>query len=210
MLLASLLLAAAPAEIPAFDRAAMLNMCAAKEGDDLDGQYECLRDEIEDHHQFMTLWQTDKPERREGYRQCFAEKWDEEKNLPDWGMTIHCIEKMADPKLEVADSGGRFNLKKATAHCEGEKANPTTYPDGSQSGQDIGACLSDAAAGHRSFRLIRAKYQRQRASDTLKALDYCERTWVTNEARYDWGMAIFCANQQLSAPMMIAGLREIK
>lgn len=176
MLLASLLLAAAPAEIPAFDRAAVLRTCAAKEGGDLDGQYECLRDEIEDHHQFMVLWQADKPERREGYRQCFTEKWDEDTGLPDWGMTIHCIENAADPKLEVTDSGGSFDLKKATAHCDAEKAAPTTYPDGSLSGQNIGACLADAAAGHRSFRLIRAKYQRQRAAETLKALDYCEST----------------------------------
>ena len=209
MLFASLLLAAAPAEIPAFDRAAVLRACAAKEGGDLDGQYDCLRDEIEDHHQFMVLWQNDKAERRAGYHQCFAEKWDEDEGQPDWGMTIHCIENAADPKLEVADSGGRFDLKKATTHCEGEKANPTTYPDGSLSGQDIGACLSDAAAGHRSFRLIRAKYQRLRASDTLKALDYCESTWISKEARYDWGMAIFCANQQLSAPMMLKALVAI-
>ena len=209
MLLASLLLTAAPAEIPAFDRAAILRMCSAKESDDLDGQYECLRDEIEDHHQFMTLWQADKPERREGYRQCFAEKWDEEKNQPDWGMTIHCIENAEDPAWEVADSRGLFDLKKATAHCNQEKANPTTYPDGSLSGQDIKACLADAAAGHRSFRLIRAKYQQEKATDTLKALGYCENTWVTKEARYDWGMAIFCANQQLSAPMMLKALVAI-
>lgn len=211
MLMMSLLLAAAaPTTIPAFDRTAVMERCVSGDGDDLDGVMECLRDEIEDHHQFMVLWNDDKPERREGYRQCFNEKWDEDSGQPDWGMTIHCIENAADPRLEVADSGGTFDLKKATKICNDKKANPTTFPDGSLTGQDIDACLADAAAGHRSFRLIRAKYKSQRAAETLKALEYCERKWVVTEARYDWGMALFCANLQLSAPMMMVGLREIK
>lgn len=211
MLLTAFLLTAADitADLPAFDQTAILRRCADEHGSNVDGQFECLKDEIEDHHQFQLLWTHDRPENRAGYRQCLARHW-EEGEQPDWGMASFCAERATDPQAEALESGGAFSVKAARAFCVQEGKEPVAYPDGSKSEINNAECLADQAAGHRGFRLLRAQIGKAASGLDAPALDYCYQNWIkdkADEGGSDWNMVNFCAHQQYSARVLLNELK---
>lgn len=211
MFLVALLLSAPDisTDLPAFDQAAILRRCADEHGGNLDGQYECFKDEMEDHHQFQLLWTRDRPQNRAGYRQCLSQYWGEGEQ-PDWGMANFCAERAADPQAEASESGGAFNVKAAQAFCVQAGEAPMARPDGSKREFGNAECLSDQAAGHRGFRLLRMQVGKDASGPDARALDYCYQNWIKDKAgegASDWNMANFCAHQQYSARVLLNGLQ---
>lgn len=197
-------------DLPAFDRTVILQRCADRHGSDVDGQFGCLKDEMEDHYQFQLLWNHDRPENRAVYRQCLASHW-EEPEQPDWGMASFCAERATKPGVEASQSGGAFNVKAAAAFCMQEEPKPTASAEGRTSEINNAACLSDQAAGHRGFRLLRAQIAKGAADLDPKALDFCYQAWIEEKAEEggsDWNMANFCAHQQYSARVLLNELNS--
>ncbi len=211
MLLAAMLLATStiPPELPAFDQTAILQRCAREHGDNLDGQYECLTDEMKDHHMFRLLWTQDRPENREQYRRCLVQ-YSEEGQQPDWGMANFCVEGATAPAAEAAESGGAFSVKAAQAVCtEDSKDRPSlALPGGGKPDSGHADCMAYQAAGHRSFRLLRAQVQKGADSADAKALEYCYQNWVKDENANNWQMANHCAQLQFLARIMLKKVRE--
>ncbi|WP_144036680.1 hypothetical protein [Sphingopyxis witflariensis] len=208
MLFVALFLTAA--DLPAFDQVAILQRCAEEHGSNVDGQFGCLKEEMEDHHQFRLLWTHDRPENRAGYRQCLARHW-EEGEQPDWGMANFCAERATNPQAEALESGGAFNVKAAAAFCVHEGKERMVSPDGSRREIENAECLSDQAAGHRGFRLMRAQIGKEASGLDAPALDYCYQNWIkdkADEGGSDWNMANFCAHQQYSARLLLNELKS--
>ena len=197
------------ADLPAFDRVAVLQRCADEHGNNVDGQFGCLKEEMEDHHQFQLLWTHDRPENRAGYRQCLTRYW-EEGEQPDWGMANFCAERATNPQTEASESGGSFNVQAAAAFCVQDGEERMVSPNDSKREINNAECLSDQAAGHRGFRLMRAKIGKEISGPDARALDYCYQNWIKDKAEEggsDWNMANFCAHQQYSARALLNELK---
>ena len=181
-----LVAAQAPAVVPQFDVQAIKAYCAAKYPDEIADQFDCVRDQIEQHNRFTIHLALDE-ENRSDLIACLPTPNSDKERL-DWSAIVGCADDLISVEKEEEQHPDSFTAAWAKNSCQKvrNRNNIEVMID----------CIQDQAASHHSFNLMKLAVQKGYYKIDQKYVQNCQDLWVHPKDEYVWIMAEYCLTKQ--------------